>query len=147
MVINEFNGDYRWLSNFHILESPLEYNGITYKTTEHFYQSMKSNDINENRKIAAHPLKGLKAYCRTIPVVSGWDDTRLIVMAYAIRYKFSEKNPRLRSMLVNTGDTEIIEGNRWNDKFWGVCLKTGEGENNLGKIIMKVREEIINAIQ
>ncbi len=35
---------------------------------------------------------------------------------------------------------ELVEGNWWNDTFWGVC--NGEGQNNLGKILMKIRKEI-----
>ena len=33
-----------------------------------------------------------------------------------------------------------IEGNTWNDTFWGVC--NGQGQNWLGKILMLVRSEL-----
>jgi hypothetical protein len=36
----------------------------------------------------------------------------------------------------------LVEGNRWGDQFWGVDLRTGLGENHLGKILMKVRDEL-----
>lgn len=39
-----------------------------------------------------------------------------------------------------TRDRMLIEGNDWGDTFWGMV--DGEGENNLGKILMRVREEI-----
>ena len=32
------------------------------------------------------------------------------------------------------------EGNDWNDTFWGQC--DGVGLNHLGKLLMRVREEI-----
>lgn len=35
---------------------------------------------------------------------------------------------------------ELIEGNTWGDTFWGVCR--GKGENNLGKILMRLRSEL-----
>jgi predicted NAD-dependent protein-ADP-ribosyltransferase YbiA (DUF1768 family) len=57
-----------------------------------------------------------------------------------IRIKFS-KDP-LKSRLLNTGDSELIEGNWWGDKFWGVDERTGVGKNNLGKILMEIREEL-----
>jgi len=41
-------------------------------------------------------------------------------------------------MLLQTGDEELIEGNKWGDRFWGVCK--GKGKNNLGKILMKIRD-------
>jgi predicted NAD-dependent protein-ADP-ribosyltransferase YbiA (DUF1768 family) len=43
-------------------------------------------------------------------------------------------------MLKATGDEELVEGNWWNDTFWGVC--NGVGENNLGKLLMKIRAEL-----
>ena len=41
-----------------------------------------------------------------------------------------------------TGNLVLEEGNGWHDTFWGVDLKTGEGENHLGRILMQVREEL-----
>jgi len=48
-----------------------------------------------------------------------------------------------RSKLIATGDQLIQEGNTWGDTYWGVDLETGEGENNLGKIIMTLRGSLI----
>lgn len=67
-----------------------------------------------------------------------WEYIRVDVMTELVRKKFSQEP--LRSQLIATGDAELIEGNWWNDTFWGVC--NGVGENNLGKILMKVRDEI-----
>jgi len=55
-----------------------------------------------------------------------------------MRQKF--KQPELKAKLLATGDAELIEGNHWGDIVWGVCR--GKGENRLGKILMKVREEL-----
>ena len=46
----------------------------------------------------------------------------------------------LRSLLVATGDRELIEGNTWGDTFWGVDKNTGQGENHLGRILMELRD-------
>lgn len=43
----------------------------------------------------------------------------------------------MRVALVGTGDAMLVEGNTWGDKFWGVCR--GEGENQLGKLLMERR--------
>ena len=67
-----------------------------------------------------------------------WDDVKLDVMLWGIREKF--KNEDLRQLLMETGEEELVEGNWWGDKFWGVS--NGEGENHLGKILMRVREEV-----
>lgn len=37
-------------------------------------------------------------------------------------------------------ETDLIEGNNWNERFWGVCR--GEGRNELGRILMNVRSEL-----
>lgn len=47
---------------------------------------------------------------------------------------------RQQAKLLATRDRMLIEGNDWGDTFWGMV--DGEGENNLGKILMRVREEI-----
>jgi len=59
-------------------------------------------------------------------------------MLWGVREKFKQED--LKQMLLDTGDQELVEGNTWNDTFWGVCR--GEGQNNLGKILMKVRMEL-----
>ena len=55
------------------------------------------------------------------------------------RAKFTQ-NPDLLKKLLDTGDAELVEGNTWGDKVWGVC--NDEGENRLGKILMRIRSEI-----
>jgi len=140
-MITQFKNEYRWLSNFHVLSNPIEYMGLSYTTTEHFYQAMKCDNDEQIGFISRlkTPAEAKKAG-RKISIRKDWDSIKLEVMLYAQRQKY--KNEELKTMLLETGDKHIQEGNYWNDRFWGVCLKTGEGENNLGKIIMYVREEI-----
>ncbi len=137
-MITSFRGEYSFLSNFQILEKKLH--GFT--TTEHFYQAMKTKDLITRELVKQHPSKGLKAFSRTYELREDWDDIKLDVMLYALRFKFSDHNPVLKQNLINTGNLYIQEGNYWNDKFWGVCLKTNTGENNLGILLMQIRNEI-----
>ena len=53
--------------------------------------------------------------------------------------KFTQ-NPELAEKLLATGEQELVEGNNWNDTFWGMCR--GKGKNMLGNILMKIREEL-----
>jgi ribA/ribD-fused uncharacterized protein len=85
--------------------------------------------------------KSAKALGRKIKLREDWLDIRENVMEYLVRLKF--KHPALRIMLIRTAGADLIEGNYWNDRFWGVDLRSGIGENKLGKILMKVREEVI----
>ena len=34
-----------------------------------------------------------------------------------------------------------MEGNYWHDVYWGMDLKTREGENHLGEILMTLRQD------
>jgi len=43
-MINEFQGQYRFLSNFWFLPNGIEYEGKIYKTVEHAYQAAKFTD-------------------------------------------------------------------------------------------------------
>lgn len=142
-MITQFRGEYSFLSNFQKLEIPMLYDGNLYRTNEHFYQAMKFTDKEVRVYISKHESKGLKKFVGTLDWREDWDDIKLKVMLFGLRYKFSEHNPTLRQKLIETDNVVIQEGNWWNDKFWGVCLKTGEGENHLGKLLMQIRGEII----
>lgn len=139
-MIESFRGDYSFLSNFTKLEKPIIYEGVSYPTTEHFYQAMKSTDKTIRDQVAKHPSKGLKAFSRTYETRGNWGEIKDKVMRSALKWKFSKANPQLLKKLKSTGNEDIQEGNWWNDKYWGVCLKTGEGENKLGKMLMEIRE-------
>lgn len=138
-MIKEFQGEYRWLSNF--WPCAISYEGDIYPSVEHFYVAMKTLDTFDRNTIRNTSSAGqVKRLGRTLEIRSDWEDIKLKVMTYAIAKKFSDDNPELKDRLINTGDIHLQEGNMWGDKFWGVCLKTNKGENNLGKILMARRE-------
>ena len=76
---------------------------------------------------------GREIICR-----SDWKEIKDSVMELALRIKF--QNKVLCEKLLNTGNSELVEGNWWGDTYWGVC--EGKGENRLGKILMKIRDEL-----
>lgn len=41
---------------------------------------------------------------------------------------------------LDTGNRHLEECNTWNDRYWGTV--NGKGENNLGKILMRIRDEL-----
>lgn len=138
-----FRDEFAFLSNFSRFETPLVYNSIIYNTNEHFYQAMKFKDDNVRFLIANHPSKGLKAFCKDFPLREDWDDIKENVMRYGLEYKFSKRNPTLRSKIIKTQGIELVEYNWWGDKYWGVCSTTDVGENRLGKMLMEIREKVI----
>ncbi|MBD3226909.1 MAG: DUF1768 domain-containing protein [Candidatus Lokiarchaeota archaeon] len=139
-IINRFKGKYRFLSNFYPCE--IEYNGIKYTTLEHAYQASKTLNNESRKKIAEKKTPALaKKMGRRVPLRKNWEEIKLKIMEKLVRIKFST-HPDLKSKLLDTGDAELIEGNNWGDNYWGVY--NGKGENHLGKILMKIREELQN---
>ena len=149
-MIKEFQGEYRWLSNFwSSVEHPVivEYEGKTYETVEKAYQAAKTENLELRDQISRldSPGKAKRFYRdRKGDIRSDWNDINVEIMEDLTRQKFSEDYYKRK--LLATGDEEIQEGNYWGDSHWGVDLKTGRGENRLGKIIMKVREELADEL-
>jgi len=136
MCIDSFSGEFHFLSNFYA--SAITFAGITYPTVEHAYQAAKSTDNNIRIQIAYAATPGIaKKMGRAIFLRHDWETVKIPVMESLLRAKF--QYPFLRKLLLDTGDKKLIEGNYWGDKFWGVC--NGAGENNLGKLLMKIRDE------
>lgn len=136
-MINFFDKEYYFLSNYY--PSKITFEGIEYKTVEHAFQAAKSLDNFERYTIAIMPTPGrAKQMGRSVSLRADWEEVKESVMETCLREKFAI--PELREKLLATGDEELIEGNTWNDRFWGVC--NGEGENKLGKLLMKIRKEL-----
>ena len=136
-MIDKFDGDYAFLSNFYY--SPFMFQGRQYPTVEHFFQAHKAKTYEDFISVLVEPSpKGAKQVGRKIKMREDWDAVKDTIMLEGLRAKFSIKG--LREKLLATGDEELIEGNHWHDTYWGVC--NGIGKNKLGKMLMQVREEI-----
>jgi len=141
-MIEEFQGQYRWLSNFEPVQ--IELHGTVYPSVEHAYQSAKNNDP-QWKIICAAPDRTtgqIKRLGKTVELAPTWNAEKLKVMLICLMQKFAQE-PFLTKLL-ETDNQIIQEGNMWNDKFWGVCLKTGEGMNHLGRMIMDIRRDILD---
>ena len=136
--IDKFDGtEYAFLSNFY--SSPITYEGIVYPTVEHMFQALKSLDQKQRIKIANAATPGqAKRLGRQVALREDWEEVKVDVMRTALQLKFTD--PTLRQQLINTGEAELIEGNTWNDRFWGVCQ--GTGKNMLGTLLMELRSSL-----
>lgn len=132
------------------LESPIvltEPGGkdVEFPTVEHFYQAMKTKDWVERRCIAALKNPGdTVRYTKDMVVREDWDDIKLGVMYHGLKHKFSKANPKILEKARACKDMTLIEANRWNDRYYGVDWETGEGENVLGRLLMKLFKEIFS---
>ena len=144
MIIDYFSGEYGFLSNFSY--SPITIEGKTWPTIEHMFQAGKTLDENMRERIRISPSpKEAKRIGRRMPLRPDWERIKKDVMLECVRLKFGQ-NRGIREKLFGTGDAVLIEGNTWHDNIWGNCrcsrCREIKGQNLLGRILMKVREEL-----
>lgn len=147
--IDEFAGNYRFLSNFH-RGAPVVLWGCTFPSTEHAFQAAKALTTTpaglahwkllQSPKLTCRQAKNLgKAASfnlRGVPIRPDWANVKTDVMRAVVFDKFT-RHPDLGRLLLATGNARLIEGAPWGDTCWGVC--DGVGENRLGLILMAVR--------
>ena len=139
MSITEFRQRYHFLSNFY--ESRILYGGIVYGSGEAAFQAQKcTTDMEKLRFTGISPGQS-KRTGRHVRLRADWEQVKTGIMEEVVRAKFTQ-NPELAGALLATGRKVLVEGNHWGDTCWGVDIRTGQGENRLGKILMKVREEM-----
>ena len=138
-TIDSFRGKYYFLSNFFPAE--VTYNGLTYQNNEAAFQAQKTYSKEERIEFTTLEPRDAKRRGRRGRLREDWEQVKDRIMEEIVRAKFSQ-NKELKEQLLATGDAQLVEGNRWNDRYWGVDIRSGVGENHLGKILMKVRSEL-----
>ena len=135
-----YDDEYYLLSNFS--SHQVEYKGEIYPTAEHAYQAQKFTDrqLQEQVRYARSPLLAKDmAYKYKSQWRSDWQEIKVEVMTGVVLAKLKQ-HEEVRQALKKTGTAEIKE-NSPVDYFWGIG-KDGSGQNQMGKIWMKLRDEI-----
>ncbi|GAB2287143.1 hypothetical protein Dimus_021529 [Dionaea muscipula] len=148
---------YGAFSNFspHAIQVPDESGSyITWPSVEHYYQAHKfvgvkdlaAQDCVQSIKSARSPEEAARmGRCmqRLHPnlVRPDWDTVKIEVMYSALKCKFSTY-PHLKSMLLSTAGSVLVEASP-HDLFWGGG-RDGEGLNYLGRLLMKLRSELLD---
>jgi ribA/ribD-fused uncharacterized protein len=135
--VNGFFGKWRFLSNF--WECSITFEGLEYPSVENAYQAAKTLDIESRKQFQNITPKKSKSLGRKVKIREDWEMVKLDIMLKLSLEKFT-RHTDLGSLLIETEDSYLEETNLWRDTFWGVY--NGKGENNLGKILMKVRDII-----
>lgn len=146
--IEEFTGDYEFLRNdyyseqqtsiYHEDDDGIQQVTDTFATAQHAFQSSKTLDRDVQVLIRdAGDAKTASQLGRQAPLIDDWDNKRISVMERVLEDKFGQ-NFELKIKLLATGKRELIQGNM-RDRFWGVD-RHGNGDNTLGKLLMKVRD-------
>lgn len=162
----EFKNEKRFLSNMfeckifmdekYQEEFPMfVFDNQIYSSSEHLYQSLKSNNIfykefiRKLNKPTDTKKYGGSIYKETETLFDektdlfflreDWDKVKISAMELCLKLKFTQ-NEELKQKLLNTKNEYIEERNSWYDTFWGTCK--GKGENHLGKLLMSLRSEL-----
>ncbi|MCP5405201.1 MAG: NADAR family protein [Pseudomonadaceae bacterium] len=162
-LIMSFRGDYRFLSNFyraHVFlpaesvllqgrKKHLNLPHMTFNSVENAYMAWKSPDVAVRQQIKDMSPHAAKELSQTEEFVAAHradysDEARITTMLMLVRQKFlSPENAALADMfLQRAASATLIEGTTWNERFFGFCIKTGVGQNYLGRILMTVRDEL-----
>lgn len=118
--------------------------GVYYPTAEHFYQASKFDNPEIIQKILSCKTAREAASVgrdRNNKRIDHFNDIKLNKMYQAVYEKF-QQNPDIRKKLIETGDEEIREMTD-QESYWGVGPQL-DGENHMGEILMRVREELKN---
>jgi ribA/ribD-fused uncharacterized protein len=138
-MIGAFSGKWKGLSNFEPCE--IVWEGLRFPTTEHAFQAAKTLDMDERHVIRLMKSPGqAKRAGRVVTLRPNWEEIKIPTMEQIVRLKFIQ--PEFKELLLSTGEQELQEGNWWGDTFWGVSIQTGRGRNELGKILMRLRESL-----
>lgn len=150
-------GHHLWASNF------FWHHGWT---VEHEFQSMKTLNFAEQMTIrhADSPGKA-KRLGRSCTLRKDWEEVKDSAMWACLGQKF--QYPEMLLPLLDSGDTILVEGNTWGDRYWGatpiaksedirtLIEKHGDwiwdsgkgpvlyGRNMLGRQLMQLRTELL----
>lgn len=149
------DGPYGFLSNFYpspiCATHPFRAQRGVYATVEHMYQAWKAAEPADHDYVADARTPGLaKSRGRHVRLRHDWELIKLQVMQAALTAKFKPGSVLARQLQA-TGDSYLLEGNDWGDRFWGaeyalVDANAGTwawvGHNHLGRLLMERRDDL-----
>ena len=122
----------------------VERNGYLYASAEEAYQAARfegvSKEIVERIK-NSHSADEAQRIARASKDKqrSDWDDVKVDVMEEILRLKVAQ-NTYVKEKLLQSGEYLLVEDSP-KDSFWG-CGYDRSGDNRLGKLWMKIREDL-----
>jgi ribA/ribD-fused uncharacterized protein len=126
----------------------IEWRGKLWPTAEHAFQAAHFFETNPD---LAEQVRLMKSPRQADDFANenkqfddpSWREKRVAIMEEIVRVKY-EQHPLIQETLRKSGTMSIVETNE-NDLFWG-WGPDGKGENMLGKIWMKLRDEVTKII-
>jgi ribA/ribD-fused uncharacterized protein len=123
-------------------EAPFEYDGVTYRTIDHAYWSLATDDPPVREQIARAPRPyDAKKLGQAARRRDGWPVIRLAVMLELLRAKFRQ-HPDLADRLIATGNARLIN-NAGFSSYWDTA---SAGRNWFGHLLEVIRSELLMAV-
>ena len=136
MIVN-FKREHRFLSMSY--PAVITYNGIVFYTAEAAYQAQKTTSPREQEKMSTLGPEAARRRGEKIPLRPDWEKVKGQIM-YEIQFAKFSQNRHLKEKLLSTAGKILVDTDYDHGPYWAEIR--GEGENNLGKILMKVREDL-----
>jgi len=144
-IIDSFKDEYEKFSNFYPVL--IHFEGMNFQSVEHAYVASKTKDRMIRQmisKLDASEAGKAKMLGRKLILREDWHIIKIALMKKFLMEKYLYKE--FKDFLLSTGNSQLIEGNHWHDNYWGNCYCKKccnvVGQNNLGKILMKIRDTI-----
>ena len=128
----------------------LQVGSLRYVSSEHLYQCFRFPDCLEAQRETMAPTSPMGAKMASKPYRANhtrkdWQDVRVDVMRYCLRVKLAQHRKKFGALLLSTAEKPIVEESHKTD-FWAAkaIAKDAnqlEGENNLGILLVALREE------
>jgi ribA/ribD-fused uncharacterized protein len=139
-----YNRDEPYYEFTNFYQAPIDLDGKTWPTTEHYFQAQKFIGTSYLEVIRNFDRPRQAFDLSRNPTVSrwrrkDWEDIKIDIMRKALLAKFTQHKP-LRQMLLGTGDNMLVEHTPY-DKFWGDG-GDGSGQNHLGMLLMEIRHDL-----
>ena len=141
-LIAGFFGPFRWMSNFFPLKNGVVLDELMFPSVEHAYQAAKW-PINLREQFVGISSAQSKKLGKLAPRFNSkkWNKNKYEIM-YGLNWQKYQNNRDLQEKLVMTDGYTLEERNHWGDTDWGTDVD-GIGDNNLGKILMRIRDKIL----
>ena len=141
---------YGGLSNMSGINYPLQINGINIRSTEALYQACRFPANPEIQRLIIDDPSPMGAKMRSKPhridsTRPDFEEVKVDIMYWCLRVKLFCNRYNFGNLLELTKEKDIVEVSR-KDPFWG-CKRLisddskVEGQNVLGKLLVKIREE------
>lgn len=144
-VVGFYEREFYVFSNFSSFQ--VEWAGFLWPTSEHAYQATR---FFESSPVFVQKIKDARSAHEAFEIAQdnkqhqrqGWAEMKTALMLEICRHKL-QQNPYVLHKLLLTNNEQLVEDSPV-DSFWGWGADR-QGRNELGKIWMKLREEVQNS--